>query len=131
MNELLTLFPDPSSTIKETKIPKDKILDILEYAMPCSWQRQMVLQGFDPIEYTVSDLVDFCKRMESTETENGTRLLENNGVARKKGNRIQKRVGNLGKESRKKKVVMESFIVWSTRLMTCTQVTTFFPSIKF
>ena len=29
MNELLTLFPNPSSTLAATKIPEDKILDLL------------------------------------------------------------------------------------------------------
>ena len=66
MNELLTCFPDASPTVPTAKIPDDKILDLLESAMPITWQRHMVLQGFDPMDRTIADLVDFCKRIKLT-----------------------------------------------------------------
>ena len=67
MNKLLTLFPDPISTVVESKIPNDNIFDLLESVMPYSWQRHMVLQGFDPMDGTIADLVELCERMEATE----------------------------------------------------------------
>ena len=61
INELLTRFPDTSPTVPAAKIPDHTILDLLESAMPISWQRHMVLQGFDPMDRTIAELVDFCK----------------------------------------------------------------------
>ena len=34
--------------------------------MPIRWQQHMVLQGFHPMNGTITELVDFCKRIEST-----------------------------------------------------------------
>ena len=44
INKLLTRFPDSSPTVSAAKIPDNKILDLLESAMPITWQRHMVLQ---------------------------------------------------------------------------------------
>ena len=43
----------------------------------------MVLQGFDLIEYTIPDLVDFCERMEATKNANGNKMGGNDRTARK------------------------------------------------
>ena len=64
MSKLLTRFPDPSPTVPAAKILDDEILDLLELAMPITWQRHMVLQGFDPMDGTIFDLVDFYERIE-------------------------------------------------------------------
>jgi len=45
------------------KISKDKILDIAEFAMPATWQKTMVLQGFDPMSHMVNKFIEFCKRL--------------------------------------------------------------------
>ena len=45
---------------------RQQILDLLESTIPNSWQLHMVLQGFDPMEGTIVELVDSCKRIELT-----------------------------------------------------------------
>jgi hypothetical protein len=42
-------------------------LDLLEFAVPNAWQKNMVLQGFDPVIHTPSEFVAFCERHEFTE----------------------------------------------------------------
>jgi hypothetical protein len=54
------------------KLPADEISDLLEFGVPHSWQREMVIQDFDPLQHTVSDFVAFAERLEQVEaTENG------------------------------------------------------------
>ena len=64
MNELLTRIPDASPTVPAAKIPDNKILYLLELAMPISWQRHLVLQGLNSMDETIAELVDFCERIE-------------------------------------------------------------------
>ena len=72
INKLLTLFHDPSSKVVVNKIPNHKILDLLESVMHYSWQRHMVLQCLEPIDWTIAYLVDFCEQLEATEESPGT-----------------------------------------------------------
>jgi hypothetical protein len=44
-----------------------EIMDILENGVPNTWSKNIVLQGFDPMESTVTDFVAFCERHEFTE----------------------------------------------------------------
>ena len=77
----------------------------------------MVIQGFDPIEYTILDLVDFIKRMEATDNANGNKMGGNDGTARKNHDRqeTKKRRGRpLRKEGSQIAVVTRSFIAWYT-----------------
>jgi len=67
INEYLPLFPDPTSTLAADKLPDDELLDLLEFSIPRAWQKQMVLQGFDPIEGTAEEFVRFCERVEATD----------------------------------------------------------------
>ena len=64
MNQYLKQFP-PFEDNQE--LDEDEIIDILEFGIPHSWQNNMVLQGFDPMESTLAELVDFCERHEFTE----------------------------------------------------------------
>ena len=64
INQYLSEFPPHGD---DQQLPQDEILDIGEFAVPNAWQREMTIQNFDPIAGTVSDLVDFCERMECTE----------------------------------------------------------------
>ena len=45
----------------------DEILDILLYATPKSWHKEMERQGFDPMEHTPREVVDFMERSEATD----------------------------------------------------------------
>ena len=46
LHQLLTLFP---GTDDDSKLPDDEILDLLEFGMLSSWQRQMILHAFNPV----------------------------------------------------------------------------------
>ena len=80
--ELLNRFPVASPTVPTGKILDNKILDLLESAMANSWKHHMVLQRFYPMDGTIVEQVDFCKRNESTKElpvvkKKVTRRLEN------------------------------------------------------
>ena len=51
-----------------TKLDDDEIMDILEFSVPNSWKRQMVLQDFDPLDSTQAQFVNFCQQMEMPST---------------------------------------------------------------
>jgi hypothetical protein len=64
LNAYLLEFPpfDVNQDLDDTEI-----MDILENGVPNTWSKNMVLQGFDPMENTASDFVAFCERHEFTE----------------------------------------------------------------
>lgn len=64
LNSYLPLFPGGDDN---AKLSDDELCDILEFATPASWQRQMTLQAFDPLEHTPQEVVEFCERLEVTE----------------------------------------------------------------
>ena len=66
INELPTCFPNASPTVPAAKILDNKIPDLLESAIPITWQRHMVLQGFDPMDRIIADLSNFCECIELT-----------------------------------------------------------------
>ena len=39
--------------------------DLLEFGIPNTWQKAMLLQDFDPQVHTVNDFVQFCERLET------------------------------------------------------------------
>ena len=51
MNSMLLKFPQPSNTQPATELPQDEILDLLEFGMPSTWQKAMIIQ--DLIQYQV------------------------------------------------------------------------------
>ena len=65
INDKLDLFPPFGAN---QKLSDDELLDIGEFGTPNSWQRQMIVQDFDPLAGTSQDLIEFCERMERTET---------------------------------------------------------------
>ena len=66
INDLLERFPPFQAN---QKLPDDELLDIAEFAVPPNWQKQMVLQGFNPVEHTTSEFIEFAERLEFTENE--------------------------------------------------------------
>ncbi len=44
----------------------DKLLEILEFAIPVSWQHQMTNHGIDPSQQTIAQFLQFCEHLEST-----------------------------------------------------------------
>jgi hypothetical protein len=76
LNQYLKQFP-PFEYNQE--LDEDEIIDILEFGIPHSWQNYMVLQGFDPMESTLAELVDFCERREFTEGNKTETAKSNKG----------------------------------------------------
>ena len=88
LNEYLTSLPSATPGIAATKLPEDEVLDILEFSMPQSWQRQMLLLDFNPIDATTQEFVHFCQRLEMGETdEKKTESKTGNRDRKKKGKR--------------------------------------------
>ena len=63
-NEELPLLPPfkPNQSI-----PVDELVDILIWATPKSWYKEMTHQGFDPFTNPASAVLNFCECMEETE----------------------------------------------------------------
>ena len=91
-NDELTSLPpfDPAQNMSE-----DELIDILIYATPKSWMREMDRQGFDPVTATLAEVVNFMERIEQAEDSEGHRVdhsqkgNNNNGKSKKaktKGN---------------------------------------------
>ena len=51
----------------DQSLSTDELLDILLFGTPKSWQKEMERQGFDPLEHSVAEVVDFMDRIESAE----------------------------------------------------------------
>lgn len=64
INGYLKLFPPFE---QDQSLPDDEVLDLLEFAVPQTWQKQFWLQGFDPLEHTIREFTEFCERLEFTE----------------------------------------------------------------
>jgi hypothetical protein len=64
LNAYLKEFPPFQS---DQQLDDPEIMDILEFGVPNSWQKNMVMQGFDPMIHTTAEFVCFCERHEFTE----------------------------------------------------------------
>lgn len=65
-NEELPLLP-PFGPRNLQMLSMDEIIDIITNGVPRSWMREMDKQGFDPLEKSLQEVVDFCERMEASE----------------------------------------------------------------
>ena len=61
LNKYLESFPPYN---ENQNLPDDEVLEHFEFAIPNSWQKQMVLQGFNTLEHTTEEFVEFCERLE-------------------------------------------------------------------
>ena len=48
-------------------LPDDKVKEHAEFAIPQTWEKQMILQGFSVVEKTMEEFIEFCKRLEMSE----------------------------------------------------------------
>jgi hypothetical protein len=64
INQYLKEFPPFA---ENQALPEDEILDIAEFAIPATWQKTMVLQGFDPTTHSINEFIEFCERLEFAE----------------------------------------------------------------
>ena len=56
----------------------DELVDILLFATPRSWQKEMDRQGFDPVTHTPQQVVEFMEQIETAEDFDG-KPVNNNG----------------------------------------------------
>ena len=68
LNKYLKEFPPFG---KQQALLEDKLVELVECGIPNVWQKQMVMQGFDPINHTMRDLINFTERLEVVETMDG------------------------------------------------------------
>lgn len=87
INASLDQFPPFAAN---QQLPNDEIMDLLNGGIPKSWSTQMILQGFDPIEHTTNEFVEFCERLETTEADAPAKS-EKSGKASKKDSGKRKR----------------------------------------
>jgi hypothetical protein len=71
-NRLITINNDELTELPpfdgaNQRLSDDEIIDILTSGIPKSWIREMDKQNFDPTEGTITEVLNFCERMESSE----------------------------------------------------------------
>ena len=92
LNEFLLEFPTATPGAIPTKLPEDEIMDILEFSVPASWQRQMEIMDFNPINETPQAFINFCQRLELHESaSNGNGEKKKSSKQGKKGSGSNKR----------------------------------------
>ena len=86
LNNYLESFPPLRAGTAATKLPDDEILEILEFGIPFSWQKQMLLQNFDPIDKSMQEFTNFCDRLEDGLGDDFKPVAKNNSPSTKKKN---------------------------------------------
>ncbi len=80
LNNYLSMLPD--YTIGD-KLHEDELLDIYEYGIPKSWQKQFLLQNWDPQHHTKQEFREFCERLETAKNiSSGTLSRQKNLMVR-------------------------------------------------
>eukprot|EP00957_Ditylum_brightwellii_P022626 1706627-Ditylum_brightwellii.AAC.2 len=64
INKRLAQFPPRDNRTFQEKLADNKLMDILENAMPKSWQEEMQRQCFDCVADRQSKSISFCKNPE-------------------------------------------------------------------
>ena len=65
LNDELGLLPPYGGAAQ--RLSGDEMLDIILFGTPKSWQKEMDRQGFDPMEKTIQEVVDFMEQIETSE----------------------------------------------------------------
>jgi hypothetical protein len=60
-------LPNIPPAVAGQPLSEDEILDIILYGTPKSWRTEMIKQGFEPMNRSVGEVVDFMERVEETE----------------------------------------------------------------
>jgi hypothetical protein len=68
INHDLRYFP---AFVPGARILEDELKGLLEMSVPDKWQEQILLQGFDTIQSSKQELLEFCERIEATEQLQG------------------------------------------------------------
>jgi hypothetical protein len=64
INDYLALFNDQGVA---NKLDNDEIKEHLNFSIPNRWQKEMIMHGFEPIEGSIDEFLEFCERLEVTE----------------------------------------------------------------
>ena len=67
INNHLTLFPTESEDEVATAMSQDELVETLYHALPNSWMTNMVLQGLNYAQHSLTELLQTCERFESVE----------------------------------------------------------------
>ena len=73
----------------DQNMDEDELIDILVFGTPRSWTREMDRQGFDPINKSLGEVVDFMERIEQAEDFDG-QTIDHNETNRSSGNNKKK-----------------------------------------
>ena len=96
INNCLSQFPPFGDA---QTLPEDEILDILESAVPNSWQREFVKTGYDPMENDVKEFIDRSERLELTEQLDPKSKVNNNNSNNSNKNNKKKKGNGQGTRS--------------------------------
>jgi hypothetical protein len=80
---MLSEFPQAFSKIQ--RISDEDFVEVIEYGIPYSWRAKMAEQGFVPVNHTLTEIVEFCNKMEYAEEMTGINNSQNNQNNRKTG----------------------------------------------
>ena len=47
------------------RLPEDEILELVEFSLPKEWQKELIIQGFYSTTKGLTELVKFCKHLET------------------------------------------------------------------
>jgi hypothetical protein len=83
INQMLSEFPPTFSKIQ--RISDEDFVEVIEYGIPYSWRAKMAEQGFVPVNHTLTEIVEFCNKMEYAEEMTGINNSQNNQNNRKTG----------------------------------------------
>jgi hypothetical protein len=50
------------------ELQDDELLDLYKFCAPTSWQKQFLVQNWDPIQHSKQEFHEFCKRHEIAES---------------------------------------------------------------
>jgi len=64
INDYLALFNEQGAA---NKLDNDEIKEHLNFSIPNRWQKEMIMHGFEPIEGSIDEFLEFCERLEVTE----------------------------------------------------------------
>ena len=72
----------PPNFSHDQSLPEDEIIDILLYAIPNSWKKEMDKQGFDIDRATPQQVVDICEQIEASESHDSNGSNNNNNKSK-------------------------------------------------
>ena len=98
-------------------LPEDELVEALYHAMPNSWRNTMVLQGFNYVNHTCIELLQFCERLETLEPPAEKKKKSNDSKSTATSGNKRKRVSFLDStedEGNRKYCLLHGYCAHST-----------------